>query len=245
MKIIYIFLFLIIISFVILSFSPIEPFKKLNRKDKYNFYKKEHEFKLKGKYPILKKEIAQEMIILLEKIINIFEENDVTYWLTTGNLLGAIRHNGLIPWDDDIDLNVPIDKIDLMKEILLKHNINFNSSNGGYKITDKKYYPFIDIIVVEKTDNKFLLCYPLDENKKPTYETSKKWPQECFDVNDVFPLKKIPFEHFTVNVPKNYNKLIKNLYGEKSLEEGVYKNFTIINNHKFGNILYLLNLTKG
>lgn len=42
-----------------------------------------------------------EMLVWLDKFCR---ENDIQYWITDGTLLGAIRHKGFIPWDDDIDI---------------------------------------------------------------------------------------------------------------------------------------------
>lgn len=42
-----------------------------------------------------------EILLFVDKFC---EENDITYYLGEGSLLGAVRHNGFIPWDDDVDL---------------------------------------------------------------------------------------------------------------------------------------------
>ena len=47
------------------------------------------------------------------KVIDRFcRENNITYYMTYGTLLGAVRHQGFIPWDDDIDIMMPQPDLD-------------------------------------------------------------------------------------------------------------------------------------
>ena len=50
------------------------------------------------------KEQKKIMIELLEYFDKVCRENNIKYSLIGGSLIGAIRHKGIIPWDDDIDV---------------------------------------------------------------------------------------------------------------------------------------------
>jgi lipopolysaccharide cholinephosphotransferase len=53
------------------------------------------------------KEVQQISLELLKEVHEFCIENDIKYTLFAGTLIGAIRHHGFIPWDDDLDIALP------------------------------------------------------------------------------------------------------------------------------------------
>jgi len=94
-----------------------------DRKDKFDV-----KMRLKGK----DLKIAGKM---LEDTVTILERNNIPYWLDAGTLLGIVRDNDLIPWDDDIDISVSSIYIDrviaLKKQFLPKYRLVTRPLNSG------------------------------------------------------------------------------------------------------------------
>ena len=256
-------LLLVIIIFILFYIGPFT-FRRVRPGDNYKVGDKLHsipgiEIKQLHVY-FLKHQVLSDMRQLLEDLHIIFTENNIPYWITCGTLLGCSRHNGFIPWDDDIDINVELKYRDRLFDLLSEQdNMNYvlYPARGGYKFGFRNFsrFPFVDIIIVNENNSIFQLCYPLDENGNCTYEVGKQWPNECFPVSDVYPLKKKNFEDFEVFVPKNYEILLHRIYGEDCLtaagtqDNAPYayslKSIPWLMNHYYDNILFRLGLHKG
>lgn len=69
-------------------------------------------------------DIKEIQMKLLMELASVCESNNIRYFLAYGTLLGAVRHTGFIPWDDDIDIIMP--RNDYIKFIKI-FNLNYSS----------------------------------------------------------------------------------------------------------------------
>ena len=82
------------------------------------------------------KEIELETLKMFRDFCN---ENGISYFLSNGTLLGAVKYKGFIPWDDDIDVFVPRDDYDRMLA-LFKDNDRYKLF--AFEKNEKYPYPF-------------------------------------------------------------------------------------------------------
>ena len=67
------------------------------------------------------REAQLRMLDILVYISELCENNGLRYWLAGGTLLGAYRHAGFIPWDDDLDIEMLLEDMIKLKEIMLEN----------------------------------------------------------------------------------------------------------------------------
>ena len=92
------------------------------------------------------KEIQKVSYEILLEIDRICKKNDIAYMLVAGTALGAIRHKGFIPWDDDIDVGMIRSDYEKFIDLCLNKNvlgiisqtypINFNIEKTFLKTLD-------------------------------------------------------------------------------------------------------------
>ena len=67
-----------------------------------------------------RKAVWKVLLDILETLIGICDRHGLQYSLIGGSLLGAMRHKGIIPWDDDIDIAMPRPDYEKLQQILPK-----------------------------------------------------------------------------------------------------------------------------
>ena len=78
-------------------------------------------------------EYKTKAIQLLKTTIDILNEFDINHFLISGTLLGYVRHNDFIPWDDDIDIIVD-------QSILVKLPLIFKKYQHKFVFPTASYY---------------------------------------------------------------------------------------------------------
>ncbi len=98
---------------------------------------------------------------ILTRLKEICDENEITFALCGGTLLGAVRHHGFIPWDDDIDIDIMREDFYRLEELLANDE----------ELVMKRYYKYmysgaeagyIPRIKLKESDSFFVDVFPMD-----------------------------------------------------------------------------------
>jgi len=89
---------------------------------------------------------ARELEIL-KALAEIFEKNGVDFWLAYGTVLGCVRHQGFIPWDDDIDIYVRGEDYPKIRKIFEEQDTGFLALHDH---TTADGYPYVFPKIIDK-----------------------------------------------------------------------------------------------
>ena len=114
---------------------------------------------------------------ILEEIDRLCEKHSIVYYLAGGTLLGAVRHRGFIPWDDDIDVAMPRNDYERFRDICLseldeRFYLHCPQTDKNYWLpfakVRKKNTLFEEKNLVDLNVSKeiFVDIFPLDDTKK-------------------------------------------------------------------------------
>ena len=127
-------------------------------------------------------EAKQVMVRMLEKFADVCESHGLRYYLDGGTLIGAARHKGFIPWDDDIDVMMPQPDCVKLKEITSGHIGEYILSDPMdkeyefsecWRLYDKKY-------IVQNTFNGTLKPLWLDIEPMVGFPDTQKEIEKTF-----------------------------------------------------------------
>jgi len=81
----------------------------------------------------LEGKLLTQALKMLDTVTSILDKHNIPYWLEGGTLLGVVRENRLLPWDNDVDISIYVDDLDKLMSILNKFRFR------GYYVRIKKY----------------------------------------------------------------------------------------------------------
>lgn len=158
---------------------------------------RERAFKMLPKAEGAQRHLQLMECLLLKQFKRICEENGLQYWISDGTLLGAIRHDGFVPWDDDMDVSMPREDFNKLR-VLLSRSETFQIVDY-YRVQDRRWFSKISKFIDASSDTSvFIDVFPYDRYDAESIEEAraKYWDHRIAladDLEALIPQLKQPY----------------------------------------------------
>jgi hypothetical protein len=172
----------------------------------------------------LKKEFITELYQLVKDIDELLTKHKIRYFVDGGTLLGTIRNNGPILYDDDADISIFAE--DAKKFLALEEEIN----KLGYKLIIK--YPEWYVVTSKRVALDVFQIKKIGSIYRFANDSARlSWSRFFLYEDEVFPLRKHRFGGIEVSIPQDPETYLKRGYGLDCISHAVFSG-----NHRFGHI---------
>lgn len=147
------------------------------------------------------KEIQRCQLDIFSTLSHNLEKTGIPYWLGYGTLIGALRHGGFIPWDDDMDICIPYSCKNILLDLEMDLDITFSEVDERLYRVHVKGGTYssgqIDIFI-------------LDENHVEDFGRFSELME-----SEIYPLKRSSFNGIDCFIPNDPYNWFKRKYGGK------------------------------
>lgn len=181
-----------------------------------------------GKHNISVRE-ANTLYRTMATIHDIFTKHKIPYWVTGGTLLGAVRHGGMIPWDDDLDICMMLKDVPKLKKLTkVFEKAGYELSDGQYDEDEKadqckKVRGSCDWYISKQGSSLGCDIFVMINNPRKTFQITYANPywrsaenggKNCYYQKDhIYPLVPLRFGNFFVYAPNNSIEHLNRCYG--------------------------------
>lgn len=163
------------------------------------------------------KRLQQSQLEILKDVDRVCKENNIEYYVTWGSALGAVRHGGFIPWDDDIDISMTWKNYVKFEEVAPKA-LNSKYFYQSMK-TDKEHFIAWNKVRINNTtsmepDFKHMKChYGICMDVFPIVGVPKSKIKKFAQKSMIFAYRALKHEKYLTNRKPEGNTIFKIAYG--------------------------------
>lgn len=157
---------------------------------------------------------------IIREIFDVLSKSEARYFVDMGTLLGIVRNQGILSWDNDMDYGLIIDEKfnwDMLEELLNKKDIRkvrqFIYENKVVEQTYEKRGVFIDFFGHYIKDNGSIF-YSFIREKDTIYDSPNIFETVRFDVCELNKIKLVKYNDVTWSIPENAEEYLACLYGK-------------------------------